>query len=504
MSLVLTFLGYGISLLLVAAVSLYAYFLYSYTYWSKKGVPYLEPKFPYGNCISMFAKAKGYPVGILDSCYTKMREKGWKIGGFFTIARPTLLILDPEYVRDVLVKDFSYFVDRGFYYTKHDQVTENLFVMDETNWKNMRTKLTPTFTTGKMKMMFPLITHACGQMTNFIGQLAEKKQDVDIRECLAMFTTDVIVSCAFGLDSNCFTDKESKFRNIGKSYFSFKDVLLAAKVSMMTYAPELALKLGVPSLKKEQRQFFIDIIGSTVDYRRKNNVRREDFLQLMINLLDQPKDAPNHVTFDQLIAQVSIFFVAGFETSSSTMTFALYELAKHPEYQDRLRDEITSVLSDKKELTYESINEMKYLQQVIDETLRLYPVVSNLQRKCVKDYTFKNTNIVVEKGVTCVIPIFNIQRDPELFKDPLTFDPERFSPENKNTIVPYSNLPFGEGPRNCIGLRFGYMQSKIGIIETIRKFKLTISPSTKMPIQIDPGFFILQPIETLYLQAEPI
>ncbi|KAI2473921.1 probable cytochrome P450 6a13 isoform X3 [Diabrotica virgifera virgifera] len=504
MSLFLTLLGYGMALLLVAAVSFYAYFLYSYTYWSKKGVPYLEPKFPYGNCTSLLAKVKGYSVGMVDSCYKKMREQGWKVGGFFTIARPTLLVLDPEYVRDILVKDFSNFVDRGFYYVKHDKISESLFVVDETNWKNIRTKLTPTFTTGKMKMMFPLITHACGQMTKFMEQLAEKKQDIDIRECLAMFTTDVIVSCALGLDSNCFTDKESKFRNIGKSYFSFKDVLLSAKVSVMNYAPELALKLGIQGVKKEQRQFFVNIIGSTVDYRRKNNVRREDFLQLMINLLDQPEDGPNHLTFDQVIAQVGIFFVAGFETSSSTMTFALYELAKHPELQDRLRDEINTALNDKKELTYESINEMKYLQQVIDETLRLYPVVSNLQRKCVKDYTFKNSNMVVERGVTCVIPIFSIQRDPEFFKDPLTFDPDRFSPENKNNIVPYSNLPFGEGPRNCIGLRFGYMQSKIGIIEIIRRFKLTISPSTKMPIQIDPDLFILQSRETLYLQAEPI
>ncbi|XP_050505889.1 probable cytochrome P450 6a14 isoform X2 [Diabrotica virgifera virgifera] len=147
---------------------------------------------------------------------------------------------------------------------------------------------------------------------------------------------------------------------------------------------------------------------------------------------------------------------------------------------------------------------MKYLQQVIDETLRLYPVVSCLQRKYIKDYTLKNTNMVVEKGVTCVIPVFSIQRDPELFKDPLIFDPDRFSPENRNNIVPYSNLPFGDGPRNCIGLRFAYMQTKVGIIETIRRFKLTISPSTKMPIQIDTDLLILQPRETLYLQAEPI
>lgn len=100
---------------------------------------------------------------------------------------------------------------------------------------------------------------------------------------------------------------------------------------------------------------------------------------------------------------------------------------------------------------YECVNEFPYLEQCIDEALRLYPVLEVITREVVEPYTFPGTDITVEKGIRIHFPVYYIQRDPKYFPSPDKFDPERFSPEQKRNITPYSYLPFGEGPRICIG-----------------------------------------------------
>lgn len=160
------------------------------------------------------------------------------------------------------------------------------------------------------------------------------------------------------------------------------------------------------------------------------------------------------------------------------------------------------------------------------ETLRMYPPVPTLTRICVQDYKMKNTDVVIEKDTSILISTLGLQRDPEYFPNPDKFDPERFSEENKKNRHPFVHLPFGDGPRNCIGniviikhtvynnnisdnyfflgLRFGVMQSKIGIASIIRRYNVTISPKTKMPLQMNPQVFLLKSIETLYLKAKKI
>ncbi|KAG5873358.1 hypothetical protein JTB14_000486 [Gonioctena quinquepunctata] len=438
--------------------------------------------------------------------YTEFKKRGWKFGGIYITTRPVLIVADPEYIKDIMVKDFHHFIDRGVYYNeKDDPISAHLFALNETRWKDMRVKLTPTFTSGKMRMMFPMIMEVNDCLVDAINKCVEKKQDIDIKEFLAKFTTDVIGTCAFGIECNSFKNPDAEFRKAGLNSLQKKDMLHSLKKMVISKAPDLALKLGIESVRKDVSQFFYDVIGKTIDYRKTNNTTRADFLQLLINLMENTKDSENPFTMEQLVAQVLVFFVAGFETSSTTMTFALYELARAPDIQEKLRKEITSVLNkyDNK-LTYENMNEMPYLQQVIDETMRIYPALPILQRKCTEDYKLRDTDLVIERGTSVLLPIISFHRDPEYYPDPMKFDPERFTPEKKKERNSLLHIPFGEGPRNCIGLRFGLMQMKIGFVQILRNFKLSISPSTKMPLHLDKKIFFLKTNETLYLKAERI
>ncbi|KAJ8944235.1 hypothetical protein NQ314_009512 [Rhamnusium bicolor] len=168
------------------------------------------------------------------------------------------------------------------------------------------------------------------------------------------------------------------------------------------------------------------------------------------------------LTIEEIAAQSFVFFIAGFETSSTTMTFALYELATHQDLQEKVRNEIKTVLAKHdNQITYDSLSELKYMKQVIDgnifpfsETLRKYPAVPLITRECVEDYKVPGEDVIIEKGTRVFLPIVGIHYDEEYYKNPEVFDPERFNEENKQHLPHYAHLPFGEGPRICIGKYF--------------------------------------------------
>ncbi|XP_074037628.1 probable cytochrome P450 6a13 [Leptinotarsa decemlineata] len=186
---------------------------------------------------------------------------------------------------------------------------------------------------------------------------------------------------------------------------------------------------------------------------------------------------------NEVAAQCFFFFLAGFETSSTTICFASYELALHKEIQDRARHEIKEVLKKyNNEITYDALMEMHYLETVIYETLRKYPPLQFLLRKCTDNYKVPDSNIVIEKGMVTIIPVLGLHFDPEYYPDPEKFDPERFNAENKKTIPQFAWLPFGEGPRICLGLRFGMVQVKIGLISLLKNYEFTLHEKTISPI----------------------
>ncbi|CAG2064945.1 unnamed protein product, partial [Timema podura] len=146
------------------------------------------------------------------------------------------------------------------------------------------------------------------------------------------------------------------------------------------------------------------------------------------------------------------------------MSFCMYELALNQDIQDRLRVEVDDALQAHGDvMTYEAVQDMHYLDRIISETLRKYPPAPNLYRKCTVPYPIPGTSITLEQGTRVLIPAYAIHHDPEFYPEPEKFDPERFTEENKASRPSCTYLPFGEGPRICIGVRFGLLQVKVGL-----------------------------------------
>lgn len=140
----------------------------------------------------------------------------------------------------------------------------------------------------------------------------------------------------------------------------------------------------------------------------------------------------------------------------------------------------------------------------ITETLRKHPILSNLIRQANEDYKVPNTSFVIEKGMGISIPVHSIHHDPEIYPNPEKFDPSRFEPEAIKARHPFAYLPFGDGPRNCIGDRFGKMQAKLGLVVLLRHFKFGISSQTQIPLQLNNRINLISPINGIHLKVERV
>uniref|UniRef100_T1H840 Uncharacterized protein n=1 Tax=Rhodnius prolixus TaxID=13249 RepID=T1H840_RHOPR len=458
---------------------IYKQWITAYSYWQERGFPYVKGKFPFGS----------YPNNIFFTDYFgKVHQQLYKeldphpIGGFYLGRKPELLARDPEIIKKILVKDFANFKARNDIPTR-GILSKHLFNIDGDLWRALRIKLTPTFTSGKLKAMFFLFQECSNKLGEHFKQIADNDGEIEVKDWMARFTTDIICSCAFGLEVNSIDRPDNELRVIGQNiflpYVPIRFVITRFLLSIIPFSSHL---IRIRSFSKTIENGLLSIIKETVNYREQNNISRNDFLDLLIDIknkdtLNEHRNLSMHLGL--MTAQCFVFFAAGFETSSSVLSYCLYELTVNEDIQDKVRSEVDEVLKRHNNvLSYQAYQEMTYLEQVLYETMRKYPTLPFLTRVCTKRYKIPDTNQVIEKGVRVFIPLYAIHHDPKYFPEPEKFLPERFSPENKSSIPPFVYLPFGEGPRICIGMRFGMLQTKTGIASIISKYKLLKTANT--------------------------
>ncbi|XP_001649311.2 probable cytochrome P450 6d5 [Aedes aegypti] len=501
----MTPLSIGVALLCVAA---FAFLNYVFSYWNRRGVQQLTPYFPFGNFSDLFLGKASFPK-ICETLYE--RTKKWRLLGVYILLRPVLLVNDPQLAKDIMVKDFQHFHDRGTHVDEeNDPLSGHLFSLAGEKWKHLRAKLTPTFTSGRLKGMFQTLVDTGEVLQEYIHKCAKNEEVVEIREILARYNTDNIASVAFGIKIDSINNPNEPFRQIGRKFFesNFRNNM---RLMITFILPKLNKYFKIKSVDAEVEQFILGMAKETLEYREKNGVVRKDMMQLLIQLrntgtvsVDERWDVETStnykkLTIGEVAAQAHVFFLAGFETSSSTMSFCLYELAKNPEVQRKVQAEIDSVTAlHGGKLTYDSINEMRYLECCIDETLRKYPPVPVLNRECTKDYKVPDSDITIEKGTAVILQISAMHHDPQYYPDPMRFVPERFlDPDMKGK--PYA--PFGDGPRICIGLRMGKIQTKVGLCLLLSKFNFELYGHKESELVMSPNNFLNTPVNGINLKV---
>lgn len=467
-------------IIIVLIVSFYFYNIRTFDYWKKRGVKYEEPVLLFGTHKKKYL-AKQSMSQLVEEMYWKFPNE--KVVGGFKSTTPHLVIRDPELIKHVFTNDFTSFYRRGV--NVHKKVVEplkrHLFAIDGDLWRVVRQRLTPAFTSGKLKAMFPLIIDRVENLQARARAAARQNKTVNARDLMACFTTDFIGAVGFGIDSDSLNDDNSEFRKLGRKFFnmSYRDVIV---LLLKDVFPELCKNLK--DLVRIEKEMFA-LVNQIRKARNNTPSGRNDFIDLLLEYQQQgPMEAesiemvnadgtPVRVSYefddDLLAAQVLVFYAAGFETSSSSTSFTLHQLAFNPEVQKKVQENIDSVLAKhNNKLSYEAVKEMTYLEWTFKEGMRMFPSLGHLMRMSTKKYTFKDINLSIDEDILISIPVQAIQNDPKYWDKPEEFRPERFHPDNFTEVQKSVYFPFGEGPRMCIGknllLLFAYLSlvSQVG------------------------------------------
>ena len=519
------------SVLCALTLVFYFWIQWKWTYWTKRGIYQPKPMFPFGTFYTIFTQKMH--MAELFEMHAKETEKLPMYGGYF-LASPTLVIRDADLVRDVLVKDFEHFVDRApksfMKMGKSNNRNTKIWFRQMTNasgqdWKDLRSTFSPIFTSGKMKAMLVFMHETCNQLIKGIEKYEEKNEDFEIKDLLGRYSMDTIASCAFGVNAESFINEKSKFVEYAKNLFlqragdAFKMIIF-----LLPGGYHILNALNVSLTKDTETDFFYQAILSSLNHRRQENVRRNDLIDLMLDAIkgegmeedvedeDQfHKDAKlNHTSakknLDELsiVATAMVFLVAGYETTGTTLAYALYEMSKNPEVQEKLHSEIENILNGdpNKEISYDDLLSMTYLDQVLNETLRFHTPGSVITRSCNKDYKIPNSEVTVQKDDSLWINVMALHFDPKHYENPNVFDPEHFSKEAKAKRHQYAFMPFGLGPRGCIGMRFALLEAKLALANIVRKFVLKPSSKTTEPIVLDPKTAFAYPKDGLFINVQ--
>ncbi|XP_048237551.1 cytochrome P450 3A29-like [Haliotis rufescens] len=346
---------------------------------------------------------------LIFSKFYSWKQQYGNIFGIFIGKVPALVISDLDILNEVFVKSFNVFRNRMKSIIIPYPFSLSVFYLDNAQWKRVRDIISPTFSSAKLRMMCVAINDCAKTLSNNLSNAAEKKKGVTVKEYFGAYTMDVISRTAFGIK----VDSQNEFDN-----------------PFVAHAKEML---------------------------EQSNMRR---LSSMLAGLST----------DEIVAQSILFFIAGYETTASTLDFLSYSLATNPDVQEKAHSEIEQELEN--EPNYDNIKKLKYLDNVITETLRLYPPVIALHRRASE--TFQIKGLTIPKNQTVLIPTFALQRDPRLFKDPDSFKPERHDEQSN----PLSFLAFGHGPRKCLGMRLALVQAKIALVHVLRTVKFERMPDT--------------------------
>ncbi|XP_012413707.1 cytochrome P450 3A12-like isoform X3 [Trichechus manatus latirostris] len=463
--------------LVTSLVLLYLYGTYSHNVLKKLRIPGPKP-LPFVGSILAYRK------GVWDFDM-KCSKKYGKLWGFYDGQLPVIAITDPGMIKTVLVKEcYSNFTNRRIIGPLGFMKSAVSLSKDE-EWKRIRTLLSPSFTSGKLKEMFCIIGQYGDMLVKHLREEAQKGKPVTLKSIFGAYSMDVITSTSFGVNIDSLNNPQDPLlQNVRKLLkFDFFDPLLFT-TTLFPFLTSVCEALSISLFPRAATNFVKKSVQRMKESRLKDNQKvRMSLLNLAVNLKVSCDSSPHKALTDmELVAQSIIFISAGYESTSTALSFLMYLMATHPDIQQKLQKEIDATFPNKATPTYDAVLQMEYLDMVVKETLRLYPITARLERICKNDAEING--VIIPKGTLVMIPIFALQRDPEHWPEPEKFLPERFSRENKDNVDPYLYMPFGSGPRNCIGMRFALMNMKLAVTRILQEFSIKPCKETQIPLKL--------------------
>ncbi|CAK5079385.1 unnamed protein product [Meloidogyne enterolobii] len=439
--------------LLLSTLSLILWIWHLYDkkqYWQKLGVPCSPTNIFVGHMLEV--KSKG---GVIQFD-KENREKFGKTYGMYLLDMNNLVTSDMDLIKQVFIKDFVHFPTRsGFPLTQNKKIIQNsllrsmVSVVQGDDWRRVRNTITPAFTAAKLKKIIPTISESSNELINYIScKYVVTNEEIPLKEIFGLFTIDVIGRSGFSSDFKTFSGEENE---IVKQALLFSNATKKmAFFAVLTFFPSIKELLenyfSIDLWDMPAQKYFHGLMSKLYDERKDDPEAKDkfnDIFQLLMNAVNDSeieditmeqttneinnnliaKQNDKYLSKIELFAQGFMLLIAGYDTTASVLQFAAYMLAMHPEVQEKLREEINSVLGIDEDILYEHLKKMDYLQAFLQETLRMYPPAPVSNRACNSNLTLNGINL--REGDLVSIPIYSIQHNEEFYPEPEEFKPER-------------------------------------------------------------------------------
>ena len=508
-------------ILLTTAVCLIVAYLWNlksrYEFFKQRGLPGPPPTFLFGHYLT-FWSTRTYSQEL-----QKWTKQYGPIYGLFEGSRPMYVVSDVDFLEEVYIKQFASFHSRRVPFIMKPIAGRrtHLLAASGAAWRRQRHVINPTFSTAKLKLMSTSVTQCIQRLMN---KFAEKKEEFNIYDMYKRLTMDVICKnnhsrellvcivyflgrCAFGIETDMQNDLDNlffrqakatvdvnpedlpviKFGNIFPFLIPFVMLFVIARAILFHLFRKIAPAWFLPQIEEDAPFWIMNRAQEIINQKLSNDQQAHsvDLLQLMLDVStkDSINDESKVLHQDELSTNIFLFMVAGYETTSSALASSTYVLATQPDIQDQLRAEIDEQeWNEDNQVNYDTVMNMKYLDLFVREVLRMYPITTAaLTREC-----NTSTNVCgheIEKGCVIQPDVFTVHFDVNLWgpEDPNIFYPERHLVKRH----PAAFMPFGIGPRNCVGMRFALMEVKMCLAQILREYMILPGEKIEQGFQFD-------------------
>ncbi|XP_075214620.1 cytochrome P450 6k1-like isoform X2 [Lycorma delicatula] len=449
---------YLLGLPAILFILIYIYLDRTYSYWTRRGVPQVNPtSYIYGNVKNMFYGKEFGGVGY-QKIYNEL--KGHPAGGFYEFINPVLMVRDPDLIQTVLVEKFKYFQDNKFRYELNnpdDSAGTHPFFTSGARWKEVRSVINPGFTPNKLRNLEDIVQSVYKDASKYLEK--NNMENIEVHELTAKFMSEVVANWGWGIHANSFSEN-SVIRNIFDK-MDFSSVTSSLLFNIWAFWPRIGNILN--------RRFFSKDLNNCLEHITEQAMKNPDknsFLHTILSKSEKYKDgAGKDFSVNEITGYMATYYIDGYETTILLLDLVLYQLALFSDVQQKLRDEIMSST----ETTVDIANKMEYMEMVISVG-RYISAVAYLGRICTEKTTLGSIDI--EQGTSILIPAYAIHHDPEYYPDPYNFNPENFSEENKKKRHKFTYMPFGQGPRICLGMRHSLTTIKLLLCYLLKEYEI--------------------------------
>ncbi|XP_039499981.1 probable cytochrome P450 28c1 [Drosophila santomea] len=483
---------------------IYAFLVSNFGHWRRRGVT--EPKaLPlFGSFPSMVWPRQHFTMDMRD-IYMRYRHTHSYVGCYLLRA-PKLLVLEPRLVYEIYVSAFSHFenndASKMVDIAKDRLVALNPFVLEGEEWRHQRAVFSTLLTNGRIRTTHAIMQRVCQDLCQFIAMKSAGGKELDCIDLGLRFTGESLFDCVLGIQARTFTDNPLPVvRQNHEMSAENRGLAIAGAVSGLF--PNLPRWLRPKVFPRSHDQFYGAMISEALRLRRSKHQERNDFIN---HLLEMQRELD--LSEEDMASHAMTFMFDGLDTTSNSIAHCLLLLARNPDSQRRLVEELQQVSSGGDLPDLDALIDLPYLSACFNESLRIYPAGGWASKSCTKEYELRGSHhaepLKLRPGDNVMVPIYALHNDPDHYPEPEVFRPERFLDGGLKTSKQQGIfLGFGNGPRQCVGMRLGLAMAKAALAAIVQRFEVLVSPRTLSGTEIDPMTFVGVHKGGIWLQFVP-